>query len=259
MRNIGPQRTTGGFTLIELLIVVAILAAMAGLIIPIFSESQETNTVQITQVTLSNVREALNGAATKQGYFSDMKYVPGYSLVNDGNSSTLDFHLGHVVDRALFEGTGLQYNNETRRGWRGPYLQNELLVHIVEADGSPSIRRGQYPDAGDRRTPTDTTFGSRGFNNSTYGTAGERAIGDQWGNPIVVQIPVASGTLPTPELRLRFARLVSAGPNGVLETPLNPLAGMMEVSGKVNTAARGDDIILFVQRTDLYEATYDIP
>jgi len=254
MRNIGPHRTTCGFTLIELLLVVAILAAMAGLVIPMFSESQENTTHQIADVTLSNIREALNGAATKPGYLSDMKYVPGYSLVDDGSSSTVDFHLGHLVDRALFESSAFAFNTETRRGWRGPYVQNELIVQNIN-----ELRRGQFPDPTDKRTAADTTFGSRGFNNTTYGTVGDRAIGDHWGNPIVVQVPSASATLPTTELRLRFARLVSAGPNGVLETPLNPLAGMVVVSGAVNTAARGDDIILFIQRTDLYEATYDIP
>ena len=72
-------------------------------------------------------------------------------------------------------------------------------------------------------------------------------MADAWGNPFVLQFPT-NGLIDTN--RLWFARVVSAGPNCILETPLDRLAGL-ETNGVV--ADRGDDLILFLKRPDVYE------
>ncbi|MEM8884621.1 MAG: hypothetical protein AAGD14_11165, partial [Planctomycetota bacterium] len=64
---------------------------------------------------------------------------------------------------------------------------------------------------------------------------------DGWGNPVVIQLPDAStGTL---EQRLNAVRLVSAGPNGDIETPSDQLEP--DVS---DPAAVGDDVVLYLRR-----------
>ena len=62
-------------------------------------------------------------------------------------------------------------------------------------------------------------------NNDVYGAPGDPAVPDAWGHPIVLQIP-----------DWQHARLVSAGPNGVLDTP----------PADSSAASRNDDLILFL-------------
>ena len=69
---------------------------------------------------------------------------------------------------------------------------------------------------------------------SVYGSVDDEVAADPWGNPIVIQIPSND---------FRYARLVSAGKNGVLETPRDVLTG-----GSVSQ--RGDDLVLFLNRSD---------
>ena len=47
-------------------------------------------------------------------------------------------------------------------------------------------------------------------------------------------------------IRWRYARLVSAGPDGILSTPRDLCAGRERDS----LAARGDDLVLFLNRAD---------
>ena len=100
---------------------------------------------------------------------------------------------------------------------------------------------------------------------------------DPWGRPYVLQIPPAQafenreGTVTNvpEEVRFKYARVVSAGPDGRLDTPcyganvsnwwatswnertrrLSRQAGRDENGA----AARGDDIVLFLNRSDIEE------
>lgn len=117
-------------------------------------------------------------------------------------------------------------------------------------------RDGKFPAAEDRRFAGDATFQSRGFfpggATSPYGVAGDLAAADPWGNPVVLQIPPPSAFAAPPDEAKQFhcARLVSAGPDGALSTPLDRLAGRL-ADGTANV--RGDDLVLFLNRADVYE------
>jgi hypothetical protein len=63
----------------------------------------------------------------------------------------------------------------------------------------------------------------------------------------VVQVPPAS----TDAKRLQYTRIVSAGPDGDLTTPLDNLVAGMQPDG--TAPMRGDDIVIFLQRADFYE------
>jgi prepilin-type N-terminal cleavage/methylation domain-containing protein len=92
----------------------------------------------------------------------------------------------------------------TRRGWRGPYL--------LEATGTYPVNDG-------------------------YGTKGDPAVLDSWGQPIVIQgAPTASDPNPP------YIRLVSAGPDGIIQTPNGDLYPL--------PTQRGDDVVLFLMRAD---------
>jgi prepilin-type N-terminal cleavage/methylation domain-containing protein len=218
-----------GFTLVELVVVVAVLAVVAGLAIVNVAGVRRSAEGTVATATLRVVRDAICGTDGTPGYLADMKYVPGFA----GSDMRLHHLLAPPAD--LYPAF-TNFDSVAQRGWRGPYARNVQPVQNAEA-----ARAGLFPAAGDRRWPEDETFQARGFYavvsgcvTSWYGTAGLPALADPWGNPIVLQVPQAA---------FGYARLVSAGPDGVLRTPCSEFA----------PTNRGDDVVLFLNRADVYE------
>lgn len=240
-----------GFTLLELLVVLALLGTIAVLVVANLDHVEYNASDTVTRATMQNMREAIMGSAAAPGYIADMKHVPDFNsavmrvhdLLASDPASTADPYVDRIPPP--FD----TYNPVTNRGWRGPYLVHKSMVWNIETS-----RNGGFPAADDRRFVGDKTFEERGFaftarTKSAYGETNEAAIGDTWGNPIVLQVPDFSGA--DDAKRFRFARLVSAGRDGILSTPLDdPLAGWpVEADGP----QRGDDLVLFLNRADVYE------
>ena len=101
---------------------------------------------------------------------------------------------------------------------------------------------------------------------------------DPWGNPYVLQVPPpqafpdfeGANTNLSDEVRFRYARIVSAGPDGRLDAPCfgtNPTnwwatawsprtRRLSRQAGRIDngdTSARGDDLVLFLVRNDIDE------
>jgi prepilin-type N-terminal cleavage/methylation domain-containing protein len=202
---IPPQRITRlGFSLLELVVVVAILAALAGLVLLNTGSIQDKASYATTKTTLDAIRDAIAGTATAQGYQQDMRELPGAQAI---------LSLPGTLQSLYVAPTGASvYSPLTRLGWHGPYLKGDSGVYQIN---------------------TNTGF------TASYGANGDSAPLDAWNHPIVIQIPAADPT---------YARLVSAGPDGVIQTPLNYL----DSNGKPYPPAsmRGDDVVLFLLRPD---------
>lgn len=232
-----------GFTLLELVVVVVILAAVAALVLGNVDRSTDQAEATAARATLQTLREAFTGSTAGAGYLSDMKHVPGFAFAN------LRPH--DLLSPSSYPAFAT-FDRVANRGWRGPYLRNAQGVANTNA-----ARNGRFPASGERRFANDQTFLARGFfydaSNSDYGATDDLAAADPWGNPIVLQIPPAAAfSQPTTDAgRFRFARLVSAGPDGALTTPRDRLAGLL-ADGTMPT--RGDDLVLFLDRADVYEA-----
>lgn len=277
-------RQVAGFTLIELVIVVCILSIIAAIAVQHLTGISDKAKMTAAESDLLAIRDALAGSETSPGYLDDMGAVPGFSPANirvaNLMMATNLYGLSGVnvagasrAEDCASPNEFMTWSTAGNRGWRGPYLRDSS---------------GWFPKKTDRRENDDRTYAERGFfpplvnaynaipgdyvrgekGCSVYGFPGEPSVDDPWGNPYVIQVPPPQAFTNAPTVtateRFRFARIVSAGPDGILATPCFPermnlssdemralrLAGM-SVDG--SCAARGDDLVLFIQRPDIYE------
>jgi hypothetical protein len=121
--------------------------------------------------------------------------------------------------------------------WRGPYLQVPRAVFgeiINAATVGPSLLATWTP----------------------YGAALDWAMLDGWGRPIVLQIPDFDPALADSVEERRYARLVSAGRDGLLETPRTAATvALAQYPNASNALAPGnlcgDDLVLYLHVADL--------
>lgn len=153
-----------GLTILELLIVVAILAALAGGVIMVLDGTQEDSASKVAQSEMLEIKKALlkfkqdTGYLPKQGPFE-------LAPPNQCNTSNLNgvvplppqgkdwfcspANLLELYENPLAATTHplKDWNPDTARGWRGPYLtrQGEGLIDIgngLGTDGSGSPTTG---------------------------------------------------------------------------------------------------------------------
>ncbi len=238
------------FSLVELIIVITILAVIAAIAIPQLGNRMTKAKITAARTQLQTVRSALVGSPDAPGLADDLRYVCG------GRLSLLSL-ANLLVHTNLLDGSSMPaFDPASGQGWRGPYLTVTSSVQ----NNLPE-REGLFPEADDQRFERDSTFKERGFfrqpgdpegttDTSPYGEPGDPTIGDPWGNPLVLQVPSSTAEPTITRTRSwRYARLVSAGPDGILQTPRDRLAGR----NSAGVEARGDDIVLFLNRADIYE------
>lgn len=291
-----------GFTLVELLAVVAILAILAVFVAGRFERLTSTARITVAESDLKTIRDAFMDPDA--GYVADMSGIPGFSVgylrlgnlmvstnlygsVAAGKGRTRGMRVDDLSDSAARSygcaraSTFTTWNEDSGRGWRGPYVRTGSAAVTANFPGENDIRfaddssfgaRGFYPDVSNIELPDDIV--GRLNDCSAYGFPGEPAIMDPWGNPYVLQIPPAQAfrgaTNVTDEARFAYARVVSAGPNGILETPcysqnatnglgtswdergrrLVRQAGLIDIDDR---STRGDDLVLFLTRGDIDE------
>jgi prepilin-type N-terminal cleavage/methylation domain-containing protein len=129
-----------------------------------------------------------------------------------------------ITDLFLKPSSLQNFDRNTEKGWHGPYIQYQTGIYAV----NPSTI-------------------ANGFT-ATYGTDQDPAVVDGWGHPIVLQYPTGSGI--TAAQSIRFARLVSAGNDGVINTPVGTLYP--------SSSDRNDDVILFLNRGDVPPTTAEL-
>jgi len=287
-----------GFTVIECSIVVAIISIVALLAVTRTSRAVDDAKVIAAANDLKCVCDAWMNV--ENGYLHDMRGIPGFSVgylrmanlfvatnlygaVEDGGVRTVGRRVDVLVD-GRFGRPGCavpaaftQWDGDAERGWRGPYVAHftgEFPTRSARrfADDATAEARGFFPDLTGLREPDD--FLNRKDGCSIYGFPHEPALIDPWGNPYVLQIPPPQAfpgvnTNVADEVRFRYARVVSAGPDGRLDTPCfgANLTNMWTTAwterqrrssrqaGRLggDVSARGDDLVLFLCREDIDE------
>ncbi|MEZ6087108.1 MAG: prepilin-type N-terminal cleavage/methylation domain-containing protein [Pirellulaceae bacterium] len=210
------DRIPNGFTMMELLLTLSILSAVGLMVAPMLTRRHHHSTMQSTMQSMGALRQAIL-LDYRNDMFESLPYPADPTRVQHPQLKYLyDHPLSYqAVDPTAIEATSQwTYDPVSGRGWSGPYIDHA------------SGRRAAYKiDA------------ARGFTDA-YGMTGDAAPVDGWGNPIVLQQPVSSGAIHS-STSLNFARLVSAGRDGVLQTPLNV--------PQPTTTDVGDDIVVYLR------------
>ncbi len=214
------RKRNQGLTLVELVVVLTILVALGGLVIPRLMATTEVARETATLASAVEIRDAV------LRFWSDCKYAyPSKDLHPDVNANDQRIQLGHLLE---LPSTFPVFNPNLRLGWNGPYLQSDGRLYSID-DGS-------------------------GFT-SAYGDASQPAVRDTFANqdydldgvvesglPFVIQEPTLSNlglsSLVHEIGEQREVRVVSAGPNGILEIEESRFASELES----NPALKGDDI-----------------
>jgi len=200
-----PTKSAGspvrGLTLAELVIVLAILAVVGTLVLPAIGRHVAATREDVTRQSLVRLRDVIGGM-----YWDDMASLPepGVAGLDAGRQAHPQVRYLFVNPLNVTESTLPDYDPAYRRGWRGPYVTHQ---------------GGTFP-------MPDANF------SDYYGEEADPAVLDGWGNPIVIQNPgwTVGGA--------RDVRLVSAGPNGVLNIPL------AQATVALTETDQGDDVWL---------------
>ena len=207
--------TRQALTLTELVVVLAILVAVAGLVIPRLGSTTDTARQTVALSSATEVRNAV------MQFWSDCKYAYPTNTRSDQR-----IQLGHLLGETPPPvGTFANYDPDLRLGWNGPYLDSDQKTYTLDS--------------------------AAGFT-TTYGNATQFAIRDPYinqdfdgdgvaesGSPFVIQEPTLLNLAsPYSVGELREVRVVSAGPNGILEIDESRFASELEA----NPSLQGDDI-----------------
>lgn len=177
------MKTRTAFTLIELIIVLSILVALSGLVLPLCSDNLSVATQTATRSTLVEAREAM------LQYWHDTKFV-ALNGVTTVATEAQRFSLAWLFLNPVTNSTAVQFDPNSRSGWNGPYMA--ISTADSAALGGPNLIDG-------------------------------------WNQSLVVQYVSASSSL-------KDVRIVSAGPNGIIDIPLST------ATSALTTSSIGDDL-----------------
>lgn len=215
-----------GLTLLELLVVLLILIALATIVVPTIGMFGSKSQQVTTRENLLRLQELL-----LDRYMVDMNELPRPDL------TVSPARVDHPQLRYLFVNPDTEDIRPTAgatllsdRRWNGPYVKHGGARYQLDGAKGFVAAYGVGDTAGPPVVP------------------GDPAILDAWGRPIVLQEPDVDGEFDPTDVEGRHTRLVSAGPNGVIDTPLNVLMP--------TELERGDDILIFLFRHDEYGDTF---
>ncbi len=170
-------------TLIELIVVLTIIAALSGILVPLFAGTIQSANHVATERTLIGIREGL------AEYWRDTKLISLDGIITVADESNR-LHIDWLYNNPVTGDNTQDFDKNSLVGWRGPYLSN--------ATGDPQSPNYPY-------------------------------LVDAWNQLVEIQ-DISPGS------SLRDVRIVSGGPNKVIDIPL------AVATGSLTETDIGDDI-----------------
>ncbi|MFO0942144.1 MAG: type II secretion system protein [Pirellulales bacterium] len=109
------MKTRNALTLIELIIVLCVMVALSGILIPICNNQLSSATETATRATLTEVQRAL------QDYWRDTKLITLDGMTTFANE-TDRFKIVWLFKNPVTNDSTSQFNPNSRSGWNGPYI-----------------------------------------------------------------------------------------------------------------------------------------
>ncbi|WP_442497262.1 hypothetical protein [Methylobacter sp. sgz302048] len=211
-----------GMTLLEITVVLLVLIALAGLVVPYVGGTGSAAMCKTTDATLQTVKQAIMGGTAGPGYYADT--LGSYPSIDKASS---DYNLKYLFE----QGSWPEYNPKTGVGWRGPYLLTGSVIN--------GTLHGSFGTVFDPASPATTAYVHV---NITTDTGSQ--VFDGWHRPVILQIPYFNDALQ-PD----YARLVSAGPGSGLKSEEAAIDITIQSRGDKDSY-RGDDRVLFLKIPD---------
>ena len=142
----------GGFTLIELVIIIATLGILAAVAVPKFADMAKGAKVNATRHEMMALKRAIvgNPSATVGGEYIDR-----------GFEGDVGFAPSQLADLVVKPDSISAYNQLTRLGWNGPYVDSADGDYLTDAWGSNYIYRANLraiSSTGDGGDTINVTF-----------------------------------------------------------------------------------------------------
>ncbi len=119
-------RNPRGFTLIEIVIIIVTLGILAAVAIPKFADMTESSKVNATKQELSSLKKAIVG---------NPEAVAGGEYIDRGFEGDVGFVPGTLADLAAKPDSVTTYDQLTRLGWNGPYIDGSNSDYLTDAWG----------------------------------------------------------------------------------------------------------------------------
>lgn len=122
------MNTRNAFTLIELIVVLTILVALSGIVLPICSENLSTANATATRSTLAEARNAM------LQYWHDSKFVALDGVTTFATESQR-FEISWLFASPVTNTTSVQFDPNLRTGWNGPYIASSTTDADIAGPG----------------------------------------------------------------------------------------------------------------------------
>jgi type II secretory pathway pseudopilin PulG len=203
-------------TLTELVVVLAILVAIAGIVIPRLGSTTDTARETVAFASAIEVRDAV------LQFWSDCKYAYPTNPVADQR-----IRAGHLFEIPTV-GSFTVYDPDVRLGWNGPYLDSDGRTYVLNATAGFTSSFGIATDLAVRDPFINQDLDGNGIQES--------------GSPFVIHEPTLLNleanamtySVGTP----REIRVVSAGPDGIIDIDETRFASELAA----DPTLKGDDI-----------------
>ncbi len=127
------MKTRNAFTLIELIVVLSILIALGGILLPLCADNLSSAASTVTQATLAETRDAV------LQYWHDTKHVTLDGITSLATESQR-FDIAWLFANPVTGDATNQFDPNSQIGWRGPYVASSTADAI--ANGGPNLVDG---------------------------------------------------------------------------------------------------------------------